>query len=198
MISSLIPGLGVGGMAARAWNKSAPKVDYSRSAEDDAAQARADEASALASNQARGAKDYRQKLPGTQESMMHQASDVGRRGLAEGIVDARRASSSRGLLFSGLRQGAEAGAASDYLSGLSQARSGINEQTNSLADQMSAQAKQSGVGAQQAQQGLADAIYNRQMQQFGIARDEQGKRQAALGQATGGLASLGGMLAGSR
>jgi len=197
MLNLALAGLGVGGLA-KAWNKNAPKVDYSRNAQDDAAQARVDEASGLASKEARGASEYRKNLAGTQEQLMNQAGDSGRRNLAEGITDSRRAMSSRGLLYSGLRQGAEAGNRSDYLSGLSQARSGINQQTTDTADQMSAQAKQSGIGAQQAQQGLADAIYNQNMQQFGIAKEEDSKRKQALSSATGGLLGIAGNFMGSR
>lgn len=192
-------GGGLGGGIPLIANKLAPQVqgpDYGETESEGRARAALGDADSYQQQMSAQARNYNANLPGIQGGLEDQAADSGRRALAGNLTDVRRGASSRGLLYSGLRQGGEAGAYGNYLSGLSQARAGINEQTQGNASDMLEQAKNQGLNAQAARQSLNDAIYNRRQQGYQQAQGMNEQRTKSLSGLMGGLASVGGAAAG--
>lgn len=171
-----------------------PSVDYSATPEEVNARQKFDEAQTYQTGLSNQAKSYRANLPGTQNALANQSADVGKRNLAQNIAQTRSNASSRGLLNSGLRQGAEAGNYGSYLSGQSQARSGINQETEQNAQGMENNAISAGEKLQQQRQAMEDAIYGRQQEQYQNALQQQQQRTGLLG---GIGKSLGGMAGGA-
>lgn len=136
-----------------------------------AAQAEAQKQQAAA-NEVRGqlnkqAKDYRSKVPQIQEQTFNPVADESRRALAGQISGIRTSANSRGLLYSGLRQGSESQARGDMSAGLAAKRAQINEHTNAQADAYDTMAQQGNADQQnmimdeaKRRQGNADEVYN--------------------------------------
>lgn len=155
--------------------------NYDATADETNARQKFDEAQTYQTGLANQAKTYRQNLPGTQGELFNQASDVGKRGLAQSIAQTRSSASSRGLLNSGIRQGAESNNYGNYLSGLSSSRAGINKETEANAQGMENSAVQAGTNLQQQRQAMEDAIYSRQMQQYENATKQREADKGLLG-----------------
>lgn len=133
------------------------------------------------------AQQYRQNLGATQNKQFEQSTDPARTQLARRMSDIDSSANSRGLLYSGLKQGAQADANAGYASGLAQNRTQINADTNNRADQMDQAAISAGLDQQQLQQSIYDDQYQRDLK----ARDARMGVLNKLGGAVGGLVGSG-------
>lgn len=143
----------------------------------------------LQAQQVQQAQDFQNNLGGYQGSLNDQAENTTRNSMAQKMADVRSASNSRGLLYSGLRQGQEAGVGAESASKLANQRAAINERTQNVSNQMNQNAIQSGLQMQQAQQAMADQNYemaNKQAEQ---------KQKAAQGLIGGIGKTVGGLFA---
>lgn len=136
------------------------------------------------------AQDFSSNLPGYQQMLYTSADEQGRGNLASGQQQIDKNYGSRGLLYSGLRQGAQAGNAAGVASQLANQRTGINQSSQNTANNMNQGAIQQGLANQSAQQQMNAFNYQQQMGQF------QGKQQAAQ-QTLGGAMSIAGGLLGA-
>lgn len=138
------------------------------------------------------AREYREGLPQLQEKMYNPQADVMRRDLAGQIEGVQQGASSRGLLYSGLRQAGESSAAQGTAANMAAARQNINQQTQSQADMYDRMANQAQMGVQGAelgqygnQQAMAQQQYQmaNDQQQYQIGQDQQKQknRSATLG-----------------
>ncbi len=119
--------------------------------------------------QASDARAYRERMGEMKQSQGVQAQENSRQGLSSKIADIRSGSNKRGLLYSGLRQGAEAQAGTDAAGELAQQRAQINTQVEDQANQLDSQALGSAFATQKAQQDLNDSAY-----QDALQRKKQG------------------------
>lgn len=132
------------------------------------------------------AKDYRTKLNQTRGEMYDQAADVGRRGLAQQMAGVNKQANQRGLLYSGLKQGAQAQKAAGYAGNLSRAQQNIYDATENQAQELEQGAINADIQQAMAERSATDAAYNAALQ----ARNN---RNGLLGS----LFSAGGTIAGS-
>lgn len=144
---------------------------------------------ALRDQQLNQAKDFRAGLPQYQENQFNAAADASRRQLAGDISGVRKSANQRGMLYSGLRQGAEAAAGGNAAAALAKRRVAINQESGERADALDNQALQSGMAVQQLEQKRLDTAYER-------ALDRQKQKQAGLGSIAGGFGGIMGGLGG--
>ncbi len=135
------------------------------------------------------AESFQNNLPGYQQNLYNQAENSGRLGLAQKMAGIKASANSRGLLYSGLKQGQEATAGGENAANLARQRAGINEQSQAISNRMNQSAIQSGLEMQGAQQQMADQNYQTQLGQA------QQKQQAAKGLISGFGRMLGGSAA---
>lgn len=123
--------------------------------------------------------------------MINQFGDQSRRQLAQDLAGARSAASSRGLLYSGLRRGAEQGLRGQAAGQMAQYRQNVNQ---SSADKLA------GYQQQQAQRGVADygLEAQRNLGAYQNALQDRAQKRAQGAQIGAGLGSLGGALLGSK
>lgn len=136
--------------------------------------------------------DYRNKLPGMKEQAYAGVQDQARRGLSEQLAGVKQGANSRGLLYSGLKQGADQAAVGNTASALATARGDIN-------DSFEAQAR----GREDAaRSGNADAMATQLSQDsdvYGKAMENVKRRQQTMSAVGGALGSVaGGAIAGMR
>lgn len=134
------------------------------------------------------AQAYRANLPGLQEKMGSGVADQGRRGLAEQMSGIKTASNKRGLLYSGLRQGAQTGAQAQMAGNVAGQRAQINQDTESQAQKMEQAAAQSGLVARGQQIETADNAYNEALQKHSAGREQAQAIGSAAGQGAGMVA----------
>lgn len=133
----------------------------------------------LSQAQLQRAGDFRKNLPSLAERQFGLAREQGLRGLADQIQGVRAGANRRGLLYSGLRQGAEGAARAGAAGELAQARAGINQNLENQAQQFEQQAVGAGLGdlgykTDQATTAYKQALQNRQLKQQKIrAEGEQ-------------------------
>lgn len=127
----------------------------------------------LSRAQLQRASDFRKNLPSLAERQYGMAREQGLRGLADQIQGVRSGANRRGLLYSGLRQGAEGAARAGAAGELAQARAGINQNLENQAQQFEQQAVGAGLGdlgykTDQATSAYQQALKNRQLKQAEI------------------------------
>jgi hypothetical protein len=143
----------------------------------------------ISTQQTSQAQNFRSNLPTYTQDKYNIASDMAKQKLGQDMNAIRSGASSRGLLYSGLREGREAQAQGAMVSNLARQRTDINRDAENEARGMEMGAINSGMSLQQANQARQDAIYN-------AALDKYMNRKSP-GQAIGGiLGSVGGMAAG--
>lgn len=166
---------------------------------------------AAAALQSRQADDFRANLGSFKQGQQAMVGDSGRRDLAERMAGIKAGANSRGLLYSGLRAGEEAGAQSDLASNLSSAQRDINVGAEEQARGLDEQAAKSGIAVQQAEQERQNKIYQQAMsnqqqklqraqtsQQFANEMNAQGQQaqgqkaeqQAGMFKSLGGLGGM--------
>lgn len=137
------------------------------------------------------ASNYRTNMANMKEEQGVQSQESARQGLSQKLANIRSGANSRGLLYSGLRQGAEAGAGSDAAGQVAQERAQINTAVEDQANSLDSQALNSAFSVQKAQQELNDSAY-----QDALKRKSQG--MSLMGMVGGAAGSIGGMAAGSK
>lgn len=135
-------------------------------------------------NQLRTAQNYRSGASNLKQEQGVQSEENTRQDLAQKLADVRSGANRRGLLYSGLRQGAERGAGSDAASTMASSRMNINNAVDDQANALDSQALNSAFQVQQMQQDLNDTAYQdaltRRKQSMGI--------MSMLGAGLGGIA----------
>lgn len=129
------------------------------------ANAAGERAAAAHTKQSELAEDYRQNLPGYKEAAFGYAADESRQNLAKQMAGIKSSANSRGLLYSGLKSGAENSALSQHMGGLSQSRYDINSQFDDQANEMENKSILSGFQNLATARGAADADYQLALQQ---------------------------------
>lgn len=135
------------------------------------------------------AKELQANQPGLMERQASIQRGQGRGALAGAMAGNRQNFNSRGLLFSGLRKGAESGlqaqGASNLAGGISESNRGVMDQTNA--------ARQAAIGTGQQ---VANLDQQRESNRVEALMQALGKRSEAMGSAGRGLGSMAGMMAG--
>jgi hypothetical protein len=140
---------------------------------------------ALGQNLNREADDFKNNLDnyaGDQYGLLKK--DV-EQGLSQGIDQTRKNYSSRGLLYSGLRQGAESKQRGQAASQLAQGRAGINSDLMSMAVAKKKTAAQVGLATFEQAQAQASELSNLQMQNAIARRRNAQQLGQGLGYAAG-------------
>ena len=118
------------------------------------------------------AQDFRANLPNYEQDQQNTATDSAKAKLANTMSGIDSSANSRGLLYSGLKQGAEANAAGGYASDLAATKANINQNAESAAEGMENAAVGQGLNQQQIMQQQNDAAYQQalaaQQQKFGM------------------------------
>lgn len=131
------------------------------------------------------AQKYQTALPFEQQKQGEEAGDIGRKNLAATNAQIDKNTNGRGLLYSGVNQGAKNQAAGQYASGLMNSQAQINQQTNATSQALNNRAIQAGLQSQQAQAGQAAADYN-------VNEQTNKNNQALIGGAIGSVGKLAG------
>ncbi len=131
------------------------------------------------------AADYRKNIKNTQESQFGQVADTSKRGLAQKMAGIDSSANSRGLLYSGLNQGAHAAATAQHAGQLSDARSNINTQTESTANDMENRARNMGLDDVNQASKEWDNTYNQALNNKAQSAAAMGAVGGALGQVAG-------------
>lgn len=143
------------------------------------------ELEALKSKQQKAASDFRANMAGMQAEQDRASRMTARQELAKQMNDIRSGASSRGLLYSGLKQSDEAkaaqGAAQNIAAQSAQTRAGLEDQARALEDQAAA----TGISLQMNKQGIANDA-------FAQALANRQQRSQALGAIGQGVGQLGG------
>lgn len=132
---------------------------------------------------------FRKEAPGIQAKGEAAIGDEERKAAKEGIQDIRKGASRRGLLYSGLRQGAEAGRIGESQSRIAGRAAELNDQIESTKQAFDAQAVQAGINQKAAQAGIAGQDYTSSLEKA----LEKRKALSGIGKSLG---SMGGMAAG--
>lgn len=142
----------------------------------------------LQQQQASQAQDFRKNLGSYQEDQARQAAGQARQDLAAKMSQIKTGMNQRGLLYSGLSEGAKEGAAAQSGANLAAQRANINTQSLDAANKMEGGAIQSGLALQKAKDEANAYNYNQAM-----AQNKQ--KNAVLGAVMGaGGGLLGGAL----
>jgi len=131
------------------------------------------------------ASQYREALPGFQEDQGNRAADQRRMQLASQMKQIKSNANSRGLLYSGLRQGAEVAAAGDTMRNIAADRMRINAALQDRANAMETGAIDQDVSILGAEGGASDSAFAAQMQQ-------NQANQGLIAAGAGALGTLGG------
>lgn len=141
----------------------------------------------LRDKQAKQAQDYRENMSNMKEEQGVQSQENARQTLANRLANIRAGSNSRGLLYSGLRQGAESQAGTDTAGQVAQERAQINNSVEDQANQLDSTALNSAFQTQGLQQQLNDSAY-----QDALQRRKQGiSLLGTVGGALGGMVGAG-------
>ncbi len=141
--------------------------------------------------QLKQATDFRNNLGNYKQAQGTAATDNARRSLASDLSGVTASTNKRGLLYSGLRQGAEAGERAKVGAALNQRQYDIGQSADTQANALDAKALQSGMSVQGLQQGRENEISNR-MQTI-----DQQKQKARNGLIGGVMQGVGSMFGGS-
>lgn len=139
------------------------------------------------SNETKAISDLRTDLEGRRQQALGIARDESRRNLASGLQDVRSAANQRGLLYSGLRRGAESDL-SGQIAAQGAGRAGeINQAMQDYLSDALARRTQSGLDdyLRRANQSALD--YERKLQKAG----QRAQNISGIGSAVGGLLGTG-------
>jgi len=146
---------------------------------------------AYQTKQAEQAKNFRAKMPSMQQEQEVGIKQNTRSELARELAGIRGNMSSRGLLYSGLRRGAEADQSAQAASQAAAQRANVNQTLLGQAEGLDQNAIQSGLALQQSRQAQADAEYEARNKGFQARQGMFKELGGAIG-ITGG-AALGGV-----
>lgn len=151
-----------------------PTPDYTSSLNDYTKQRQAAQADASS---------FRNSIPGLNQSITAQQGETGRQGLAKKLTDIKNGANSRGLLYSGVKQSADAEAAGQTASTLSNQAYQTNQGLEQQAQGLENTAMDAGMKEQQMRQQMNDSAY-----QTALKRKQE--NQAGMSSLMGGAGSL--------
>lgn len=123
---------------------------------------------------------FRKEAPAIQEKGIGAIGDEERKSAKAGIQDIRKNASSRGLLYSGLRQGAEAGKISESQGRIASRAADLSDQIEQQKDFLDQQA--------------VDAGLNKQGAELGIGQRDFANNLKAAQERTSGIKKIAGMI----
>lgn len=171
VVKKVAGAVGIGGGGGSGSSSTPPPPDLS-------------ELEALRTRQSRAASDFRTNQAGMQEEQDRSSRMDARSELARDLAQNRKGASSRGLLYSGLKQAADVGAESGMAASVAQNRAATAAQLENQARGLEDQAANTGISLQMNKQGIADNSYAMALQN----RQAQLQAQGALGGAVGTVA----------
>jgi hypothetical protein len=119
----------------------------------------------LKDKQSQNAQQFRQNIPGMEQTMGNQIKKRGQQNLGQNLNYTKSYNSGRGLLYGGINQGQmqgqRAASAQNVASGINTVNTGLEN----AANQLDAQAIETGVGIQQNQQAIQNQLYSQAMAQ---------------------------------
>ena len=133
------------------------------------------------------AKEYRTNIQGKTDELATPGTDMARRNLAQTMSGVNAQANRRGLLYSGLRQSANAQAQGQYASGVSDARTRATEMGQQRASALEGKTIQSGFERQQGAMGAANDEYNDSLQRRQSSQALTGSIFNSAGSVAGGL-----------
>lgn len=142
---------------------------------------------AIRNAQLEQAQKFRAGLPQEQEKQAADATAEAKRSLVGQMKQIRTGANSRGLLYSGLKTGAEAGAKAESASGLSKQIAMQNRQLEEQAQALESGAITGNYTPVAQQQQIENINFNNQIRE-NLARNQ------AIGNLFGGIGSMGGLL----
>lgn len=156
---------------------------------------------ALQTKQIGQAKDFRTSIPKRASSLMTSKLDAAKDELAQRISGIREGYNSRGLLYSGMRAGEEAGARGDYAANVAQQRAELNQGLLDTANQMEDRAIDTGFGmaGMGSDLGAQNTLTNARLQAEKEAANTRRGTEIAkgfgggIGQLAGAIAAGGGL-----
>lgn len=132
--------------------------------------------------QAQRAKEFRAGLPNLQAQQQTQVKENARQDLASRMADIKTGANQRGLLFSGLKQAQQSGAAGNASATAANQSAAINNRIQDQASQMDQTAIQGGLALQQAKQSAMNANFQ---------NEDEAKKKSGL---SGLLGAVGGVI----
>lgn len=132
---------------------------------------------------------FRRDAPAIQEKGIGAIGDEERKNAKSGIQDIRKGASSRGLLYSGLRQGAEAGRIGESQSRIAGRAADLSDKIEQQKDYLDQQAVDAGLNKQSAELGMARSDYANNLK----ASQE---RSSGIKKIAGMIGNVGGMAMG--
>jgi len=137
------------------------------------------------------AAEYEKKMPGMKERAFGAVENTGRKQAGEEIKDIRKGTQRRGLLYSGLREGAEAGAIGGMQSRVAQQESQIADEMEGRKQELQEASATAGLNKLAAEAGLATGDVNMTLQNA-LARRQ------SMSSLMGGIGGIAGSYLGSR
>lgn len=141
-------------------------------------------------DQAKQAREFEAGIPKMADDLFGGVEKQERRRLANQMSGIRNDASSRGLLYSGIREDQEQRARAESSGSLASARADINSQLQDQSRDMKANAVKTGLNIQQAQQQIHDQIYNQALANMaskrGLISGFAGAAGTAVGSMSGG------------
>jgi len=128
---------------------------------------------------------FAKSAPGLKESTFQGVAGQERRRLAGELSGIRGGASSRGLLYSGLRQGQEAGARANSESGLAAQRQGINQTIDEQAQRLKEAPIKTGLNLAQVESDISNQAMSRAIENMQSRQAAMAGLGSALGQAAG-------------
>jgi hypothetical protein len=152
----------------------------------DPSQSAATNSQNMVNNQNQNYQSFLSNLPGYQSSLNNQAIDQGNQQYNNEKQQIDTSANQRGLLYSGLKTGAEQGAANTAANNTQNQIASNNENLSNYATGYGNQVAQSNIGNYQGQVNAA-------LQNYGFGLQQQGQNSAMLGGLLGGGLGLAGM-----
>lgn len=131
------------------------------------------------------AKDFREDIPEMAQAQGEELKRQGQASLDAGIKDIRKGMSSRGLLYSGLRQGKEAGLRGQVAMQMARGQAEINSELEDLARAKEYQASRYGLQGYEEALTRYENLYNKQMENALRRRKQMSQIAGAAGYAAG-------------
>lgn len=131
---------------------------------------------------------FQQQKPSMAQDLQSNASEQAAQNSMQNDQGIRAGASQRGLLYSGIREGAQAQNASNTASGLAQSRAGINQNLYEAGNKMGQQVYNAGMS-------VADQEFQREQSRYNLALTAAGQRANVIGGLLGGAGAVAGTAA---
>lgn len=121
---------------------------------------------AFQQEQQQNAKQFSQNLPSLQGQIAQMLTKQAKATTDAQVQQVKTTNNARGLTYSGINQGQQAGVVAQNQQQLGSAISGANANLANASNTLTAQAVETGVGIQQTQQSIQNQIYQQQLSQM--------------------------------